>query len=612
MKTTLVSILAVALGLGVAPASARVVARVQALTQATVRIAVTDGPVIYIDPTGINTSPADADYVLLTHNHGDHQSTAVIGRIRKPGTVIVSSPPGVPALMTAFPGTTVQAVTPGAKFTLGGIEVETVPMYNVVKNNHPRAMNFVGYVVNVGGVRIYQAGDTERFPEMKTFAVDVAMLPLGQTFTMNTVQEAVDAALDLKARIAIPIHWGNAEGTRADAEFFTAQLAARGLQTMVNTPAEGFAIEVSETVAIAEHPASTTVAPGADATLRVQATGAGALRYQWRKNGLAIAGATTAALGLGAATAAAAGDYEVIVSDANGPVVSRPARLAVAAPVAGRLANVSVRGTARGSAAPLIVGTVVSGGAKPLLVRGIGPALAGFGVAGAMADPRLDVHADAAGRDTIVAANDNWASGGATALRAAFAASGAFDLADATSRDAALLTTVDGGRTLHVFDAAGTTGGVALVEVYDADPAGPARLTNLSARNFAGAGDGTLIAGFVISGNQPKRLLIRGVGPRLASFGVTGALVDPKVELYLSEGGRSTLWAANDNWADGGALTPTRAAFAAAGAFEFPDATSKDAALLVTVPAGAFTAQVSGVGRTTGEALVEIYELPER
>ena len=84
---------------------------------------------------------------------------------------------------------------------LGTVEVETVPMYNVVKNNHPRAMNFVGYVVNVGGVRLYHGGDTERFPEMKTFSADVAMLPLGQTFTMNTVQEAVDAALDVKARI---------------------------------------------------------------------------------------------------------------------------------------------------------------------------------------------------------------------------------------------------------------------------------------------------------------------------------------------------------------------------------------------------------------------------
>ena len=158
--------------------------------------------------------------------------------------------------------------------------------------------------------------------------------------------------------------------------------------------------------------------------------------------------------------------------------------------------------------------------------------------------------------------------------------------------------------------AAGERTGVALVELYDADPTNPSRLVNLSARNFAGTGDGTLIAGFVISGNVPKRLLIRGVGPRLAAgFGVTGALADPKVELYLSEGGRSTLFAANDNWAEVGAA-PVRAAFVTAGAFDLPDAASRDAAMVVTVPAGAYTAQLSGVGNATGEALIEIYELP--
>lgn len=223
-------------------AQARVVGRVFAYApagQATVKIEVTGGPIIYIDPTGFTTSPADADFILLTHNHGDHQSNPVITRVRKTNTVIVSSPPGVPALQQGFPGTTILPVTPGQKLTLGGVEVETVPMYNIVKNGHPRVMNFVGYVVNVGGVRVYQAGDTERVPEMKTFAVDVAMLPLGQTFTMNSVQEAADAALDLKARVAIPIHWGLAEGTLADANQFASLLSGK-MTVMVNTPAEGF------------------------------------------------------------------------------------------------------------------------------------------------------------------------------------------------------------------------------------------------------------------------------------------------------------------------------------------------------------------------------------
>lgn len=612
MKTPLWTALAglAAAALISSPLHGRVVARVQALTQATVRIEVTNGPVIYIDPTGINTTPADADFVLLTHNHGDHQSVAVLNRLRKAGTVFVSSPPGVPQLQQNFAGAVIHAVTPGARLELAGITIETVPMYNVVKNNHPRALNYVGYVLNIGGVRLYHAGDTERFPEMKTFSADVVMLPLGQVFTMNTVQEAVDAAVDLKARIAIPIHWGNAEGTRADAEFFVAQTTARGMQAMVNTPPEGFALEVSETVRIAEHPASVTVAPGGTATLSVQATGTGALRYQWRRNGLAIPGGTAATLPIPVATAANAGDYEVIVSDANGPQVSRAARLVVAPPRPGRLVNLSVRATTRGGGTPLMVGAVVAGGPKAVLLRGVGPALTGFGVAGALPDPRLEVHADVNGRDTILASNNDWgAAGAATALRGLFGTVGAFDLSDTASRDAALTTTLDGARTVHVADTADRSG-VALVEVYDTDPASAARLINLSARSFAGTGDATLIAGFVISGNVPKRLLIRGVGPRLATaFGVAGALTDPKLELFLSEGGSNALFAANDNWAEAGA-TPVRAAFSQAGAFDLPDAASRDAAIVVTAPAGAFTAQVSGVGGASGEALIEIYELP--
>jgi L-ascorbate metabolism protein UlaG (beta-lactamase superfamily) len=602
-------------------ATARVVGRLHVngpATNATAKIEVTGGPIIYIDPAVLPaTTPADADFILITHNHGDHQELASINRIRKPGTVIYSSPPGVPTLTNALPGVTIQAVTPGQKFTLGGIEVETVPMYNVVRNNHPRAMNFVGYVVNVGGVRVYAAGDTERFPEMRTFTADIALLPLGQTFTMTSVQSAADAALDLRARIAIPYHYGRGEGTLADAGTFASLLNGR-MQVLPNTGADGFAIEVSETIAIAEHPASLTVAPGSNAMLGIQASGVGTLRYQWRRNGLLLAGATASSLPITSASPANAGDYEVIVSDANGPVVSRMARVTVDEPRPGRLVNLSVRAATR-AGSPLIVGAVTSGGARQVLVRGIGPALAAFGVGDTMTDPRLQIHAQVNGRDSVVASNDDWggpAAGGtpggpvgATALRATFAAVGAFNIADANSRDAAIVTTIESGRTIHVSDASNRPG-VALVEIYDADPGTVGRLANLSARNFTGTGDSTLIAGFVISGNVPKRLLIRGVGPRLASgFGITDALADPKLELFLVDGGRTVPFAANDNWSESGA-GPTRAAFVTTGAFDLPDTTSKDAALVVTAPAGVYTAQVSGVASSTGDALIEIYELP--
>src|SRR5687767_11999791 len=100
-------------------AFARVVGRVHRMTQATVKIEVTGGPVIYIDPFQLTTMPADADFILITHNHGDHQSVADINRVRKASTVFVSSAPGVPALQTSFAGATVHAMGPGQRITLG-------------------------------------------------------------------------------------------------------------------------------------------------------------------------------------------------------------------------------------------------------------------------------------------------------------------------------------------------------------------------------------------------------------------------------------------------------------------------------------------------------------
>lgn len=158
---------------------------------------------------------------------------------------------------------------------------------------------------------------------------------------------------------------------------------------------------------------------------------------------------------------------------------------------------------------------------------------------------------------------------------------------------------------MQVAAAAGA-GGIALAEVYDAtlpgafEPSSP-RLVNLSARTQVGTGANILIAGFTLGGATSKTVLIRAVGPGLAPFGVTGLLVDPKLDLYAS----SVLIATNDNW-DGAATLG--AAFAKVGAFALP-ATSRDAALLVTLAPGSYTAQVSGIANTTGIALVEVYAL---
>jgi hypothetical protein len=117
-----------------------------------------------------------------------------------------------------------------------------------------------------------------------------------------------------------------------------------------------------------------------------------------------------------------------------------------------------------------------------------------------------------------------------------------------------------------------------------------------------GTGGDILIAGFTISGTEPKRILVRGVGPTLATLGVTGTLADPKLELIRQ--GTTTPMASSDDW------DPTLApVFSAVGAFALTPG-SKDAALLVTLPPGGYTAQISGVGNTTGVAIVEVYEVP--
>jgi len=266
-----------------------------------------------------------------------------------------------------------------------------------------------------------------------------------------------------------------------------------------------------------------------------------------------------------------------------------------------RLANFSVRATAGTGNAALIAGFALAGDSQSILVRGIGPGLTAFGVTGAVTDPRLELYAASA--TTALAANDDW--GGGT-LAATYARLGAFAL-DPASRDAALLTLLAAGTYTAVVSSS-STAGLALVELYAADPTlTTARLTNLSARSPVGTGGNLLIAGFVLTGTAPKMLLIRGIGPALAAFNVTGALADPRLDLYRG----NTLVYSNDNWSTAtGGSTVSSATFTAVGAFALPDSTSRDSALLVNLAPGAYTAQISGVNNTTGVALVEVYEVP--
>ena len=174
-----------------------------------------------------------------------------------------------------------------------------------------------------------------------------------------------------------------------------------------------------------------------------------------------------------------------------------------------------------------------------------------------------------------------------------------------TSRDAATTANITTRDNSVKVSAVGTGIGKVIAEIYDATPTASfvtatPRLINVSVRKHLGSG---LTMGFVLGGSTPTKVLVRGIGPTLGVFGVPGTVVDPQLALFNSS---SVKIGENNDWGGTAELT---AAFGSVGAFVLPS-TSKNAALLVTLPPGNYTAQVSGVNSTTGVALVEVYEVP--
>jgi L-ascorbate metabolism protein UlaG (beta-lactamase superfamily) len=183
------------------------------------------GKLIWIDPVGVPVTEK-ADIILITHSHADHFSMADIKKLSGPATLLLAG-------FDAANGKGLARIKPGDSRKVDGLLIEAVSAYNIVKSgNHPKASLFCGFILSAEGVRIYDAGDTERIPEMKDITCDIVFLPLGQTYTMGSVDEAVQAALDVKAKIAIPFHYGLYEGTEKDADDFVAALKEKGVQAL--------------------------------------------------------------------------------------------------------------------------------------------------------------------------------------------------------------------------------------------------------------------------------------------------------------------------------------------------------------------------------------------
>jgi len=353
--------------------------------------------------------------------------------------------------------------------------------------------------------------------------------------------------------------------------------------------------------ALAQQPQPQSVNLGQPAVLQVTAYATGPFSYQWKKDGAAISGATSATLTLSGVQSTSTGNYTVTVSNSAGFVTSNVVPLTVNIP--GRLINLSVLTDIVAAGEDFTLGYVVGGtntfGAKPLVIRAAGPSLGALGVLGTLDDPKLELFAGS----TFTGGNDNW--GGSAQLTAALAAVGAFAYTGPFSKDAATTANITTRDNSVKVSAVGSGRGTVIAEIYDATSlasftTATPRLINVSVRKHLGS---VLTMGFVVGGSTSAKVLVRGIGPTLGAFGVPGTVADPQLTLFNSS---SVKIGENNDW---GGTAPLTAAFASVGAFALPS-TSKDAALLVTLAPGNYTAQVTGVNGTTGVALVEVYEVP--
>lgn len=192
-----------------------------------------EGKTVYIDPWKVEASPGDASVVLVSHGHYDHCSESDIEKVSGPETKILGPADVAGEIKNS------QVLKPGDSITADGMNITGVPSYNPEKQFHPKSNNWLGFLIRLGGLSIYYAGDTDLTEEMKSLGeVDVALLPVGGTYTMGA-EEAAASVEHIKPKRAIPYHWGDIIGDRDDAERF---LKAAGCEVTVLQPGEEITI----------------------------------------------------------------------------------------------------------------------------------------------------------------------------------------------------------------------------------------------------------------------------------------------------------------------------------------------------------------------------------
>jgi arylsulfate sulfotransferase len=254
--------------------------------------------------------------------------------------------------------------------------------------------------------------------------------------------------------------------------------------------------------------------------------------------------------------------------------------------------NLSTRGLVSVGDNVLIGGFIVTGpGPKSVVLRALGPSLSGFGLSGVLADPVLKVYNSSR---TAIATNDNWQTDpGALEITAN-------GLAPGNPSESALLQNLAPGAYTVIVSGKGSTPGIGLVELYDLSPRTNSKLTNMSTRGSVATGDNVLISGFIVGDVESATVVVRALGPSLASFGVSGPLSDPMLTIYDANG---TAIASNDNWQD-----DINAIDVGKNGLAPPN--PSESAIVLRLPAGAYTAIVRGANGGTGVGLAEVYTLP--
>jgi uncharacterized repeat protein (TIGR01451 family) len=290
--------------------------------------------------------------------------------------------------------------------------------------------------------------------------------------------------------------------------------------------------------------------------------------------------------GLGGHQVAFRADYFDTVANKSSPAIF------VASRVMNRLANISTRLSVGTGDNVLIGGLIISGTLpKKIVIRGLGPSLADAGVPGVLANPTLELY-DGTGK--LILSNDNWRDSQEQEIMDT-------GIPPTNDFESAIVATLDPGFYTAIVRGKNNTTGNGLVEVYDLDPSTDlaTRLVNISTRGFVQTGDAVMIGGVIVQGAAEKHLLVRGIGPSLADAGVANALLDPTLDLFDGSG---TVVATNDNWRD----TQEQAIIDST----VPPTDDRESAVDVHLMPGAYTAIVRGKNDTTGNALVEVYELP--